>query len=102
MISPDAIRNEQGQVLMVWTLNRPPKQVLIDGTDRVYVFSYNFNVCASWVDEQDVERMLKVREKTCNCNNGNYRQAFEYANRLNANLWIYGNREGKVYQKENV
>lgn len=93
-------KNSDGWVLMKWTLNRPPKLVKIDGTDRVYTFSYNFHVCAAWIHPEDVNRMLAVREKTCNCNNGNFRQAFEVANEIDHNLWVFGNREGKVYIKE--
>lgn len=89
-----ALTNSEGKVLMKWTLPRPPKIVVIDGTDRTYTFSYNLNVCACFIDPQDVDRMLKVREKVCNCNNGTYRFAFEYANQLDYNLFVYGNREG--------
>ena len=86
--------NEKGQVLLKWVLPRPPKPVKIEGTNRVYIFGYNFNVCAAWVEPQDVERMLLVREKICNCANGTYKNAFVPANLLDRNLFVYGNREG--------
>jgi len=88
------ITNDAGWVLLKWTLPRPPKLVKIDGTDRVYTFTYNLHVCASFVDPQDVSRMLTVKEKICNCNNGTYKLAFAYANQLDYNLFVYGNREG--------
>jgi hypothetical protein len=94
MIPETAIRNAQGQVALKWVLPRPPKIVKIDGTDRVYTFSYNQHVCGAWVNEEDVPRLLAVREKTCNCNSGIYKQAFEYQHLLDNNLWVYGNREG--------
>ena len=94
MVMDEAITNEKGQVLLKWTLPRPPKPTKIEGTNRIYIFSYNFNVCACWVEPQDVERMLLVREKVCNCNNGTYKNAFAYANLLDHNLWVYGRREG--------
>ena len=90
----ERLTNEAGMVLMKWTLPRPPKLVKIDGTDRVYTFTYNLNVCASFIDPQDVERLLKVQEKVCNCNHGTYKIAFALANQLDFNLFVYGNREG--------
>jgi hypothetical protein len=89
------LTNDAGWVLLKWTLPRPPKRVKIDGTDRLYTFTYNFNVCASFVDPQDVEQMLKIREKICNCNNGTYKNAFALANQLDFNLFVYNDREGK-------
>ena len=94
MVMDDLITNEQGRVLLKWVLPRPPKPTKIEGTNRVYIFSYNFNVCACWVESQDVERMLLVREKVCNCANGTYKNAFVPANLLDHNLWRFGNREG--------
>ena len=90
----EAIRNVDGKVALKWVLPRPPKQVKIDGTDRIYTFTYNFHVCMAWVEPEDVARMLSVKEKICNCNNGTYKQAFHYANQLDVNLFMFGNREG--------
>jgi hypothetical protein len=100
MVVMDEMTNAQGQVLLKWVLPRPPKIVQIAGTDRTYTFSYNFNVCASWVNPEDVSRMLLIKEKTCNCAGGTYKQAFMYCNQLDHNLWLFGNREGKVFTKE--
>ena len=94
MVMDEMMTNEKGQVLLKWVLPRPPKPVKIEGTNRVYIFGYNFNVCAAWVEPQDVERMLLVREKICNCANGTYKNAFVPANLLDRNLFVYGNREG--------
>jgi hypothetical protein len=90
----DRLTNEAGMVLMKWTLPRPPKLVTIDGTDRVYTFTYRLHVCASFIDPQDVDRLLTVKEKICNCNSGTYKIAFALANLLDYNLFVFGNREG--------
>ena len=92
----EIITNEQGQVLLVWTLGerRTPKPVSIEGTNRTYIFTYNAHVCAAWIEPQDVAKMLAHREKSCNCNNGTFVNAFAYANLINANLWRTGNRDG--------
>lgn len=90
----DRLTNAEGKVLMKWTLPRPPKLVKIDGTDRTYTFTYKMNICAAFIDPLDVERMLTVREKVCNCNNGTYKFAFDFANHLDFNLFVFGNREG--------
>lgn len=95
-MNEEIITNEQGQVLLVWTLGerRTPKPVVIDGTNRTYIFSYNCGVCATWVEPQDVARLLSHKEKTCNCNSGTYVNAFAYPTLVNANMWRYGNRDG--------
>lgn len=94
VVMDEGIKNDAGQILLKWVLPRPPKIVKIDGTNRVYTFDYNFNVCAAWINPEDVERMLKIKEKVCNCNNGTYKNAFHLANLLDHNLFVYGNREG--------
>lgn len=91
-IPDDAIRNDAGQIAMKWILNRPARTLKIDGTDRFYVFVYKQNVPMIWVEPQDVERILAVREKTCNCNNGTYQQAVVYANLIDSNLHKCGDR----------
>lgn len=94
MVDMTEAHMKDDKVLLKWTLPRPPKLVKIDGTDRVYTFTYNMNVCGCFVDPQDVERLLKVKEKVCNCNNGTWKLAFAYANLLDFNLFVYSNRDG--------
>lgn len=86
------IYNANGQVAIKWVLKRPAKTVKIDGAERVYVFVPRTNVWMAWVEPEDVERMLSYKEKTCNCANGRYKQAFDYANELDVCLWETGNR----------
>ena len=88
------ITNDAGKVAMKWVLPRMPKPVKIDGTDTVYIFSPKLNIFMAWIDPEHVDKLLAFKEKTCNCNNGTYKNAFMLANRLDVNLWVHGNREG--------
>ena len=92
MISETAIRNDAGQVAMKWTINPNGKTVRIGNTEKYYVFIPKSHVVFAWVDEQDVENLLAVRQKSCNCNNGTYKQAFDLANQIDVNLANCGNR----------
>ena len=65
-------------------------------TDKYYVFVPKQNVVMAWVDEADVPAMLIKKEKTCNCNSGTYKNAFEYCSLVNVNLWMFNNREGSL------
>lgn len=93
------IVNQQGQVALKWTINTNGKTVRISDTDRYYVFTPKFNVPMAWVESSDVQRLLTVREKTCNCNNGTYKNAFTYANLMDVNLWMTGDRHGNGVEK---
>jgi hypothetical protein len=90
------IKNTENEVALKWAIphRQAPPYIKIDGTDRAYSPAYQWNIAMIWVDEQDVDRLLKHREKICNCNNGTYRFAFAEASQLDVNLWKTGNREG--------
>lgn len=90
----DQILNEQGYVAMKWIFNRPAPPVKIADDDTVYNFDAKMNIRMAWVKPEHVERLLAIRDKVCNCNNGTYRNPFMLANQLDVNLWVYGNREG--------
>lgn len=92
MIPDGAITNSAGQIAVKWILNRPAKVVKIDGTDRYYTPTYKQNVAMYWVNEEDLNRILSVREKTCNCNNGTWQNAFVLANQIDYNLHLCGQR----------
>lgn len=98
--------NSQDQVALRWTINTNGKTVRIGDSPKYYVFSPKFNVVMAWVDREDVDRLLTVREKSCNCNNGTYKFAFEPCSLINVNLWMSGDRNGSPdadYQEiENV
>lgn len=89
------ITDSSGNVAVKWVLNRPAKPVKIDGEDVTYIFAPKYNVWMAWVAPQHVDRLLAFKEKTCNCNNGIYKNAFHLANRIDVNLWMYGDRHGK-------
>ena len=92
------IKNNEGKVALKWALphrNAPPN-VVIKNTDRHYHPIYQWNIAMIWVHEADVQKLLEVKEKTCNCNNGTWQKAFVPASELDVNLWKSGNREGVV------
>lgn len=93
------IQRNDGKIAIKWVLNRPAKLTKIDGTDRVYSFIPKFNVWMEWVEPDDVSRLLSFKEKTCNCNNGTYKNAFAYANLLDVNLWMTGDRHGNGVER---
>jgi len=88
--------NSQNQTALRWTINTNGKTVKIDGTDRYYVFQPKHNIVMAWINNEDVQRLLSVREKSCNCNNGTFKNAFEYCSLVNVNLWMFDNREGSL------
>lgn len=93
------IKRNDGKIAIKWMINPNGKTVRIDGTDRYYVFTPKFHVVMEWIEPSDVERLLLVREKTCNCNNGTFKNAFEYANLLDVNLWMTGDRHGNGVER---
>lgn len=90
------VKRNDGTIAVQWVINTNGKTVQIQSTDRYYVFTPKMNVVMAWVREEDVARLLTVKEKTCNCNNGTYKNAFQYASLVNVNLWMFGNREGSL------
>lgn len=93
------IKRTDGKIAIKWVLNRPAKRVKIDGTETYYTFAPKFNVWMDWVAPEHVARLLAVREKTCNCNNGTFQNAFTYANLLDVNLWETGDRHGNGVER---
>lgn len=92
MLPDGVITNEAGQVALKWNLNRPAQTLRIDGTDRYYVFTYAHHVAMIWADPADAEKILAIRMKTCNCNNGTYNFAVVPANQIDVNLHKCGDR----------
>lgn len=70
--------------LQHWNSN--PATVKMDGTDRVYTFVPKYNVSLAWVQEQDVEKLLSIKAKTCECNGGAYTQKFRIASDINVSI----------------
>lgn len=99
------VRRNDGTIALQWVINTNGKTVQIDGTNRYYVFVPKNNVVIAWVQEQDLPRLLAHREKSCNCNNGTFKNAFQLAPLINVNIWNYNNRDLKVdadYTEVNV
>jgi len=102
MTIPDtAIKDPNGNVFMKWALdhrNLDPMQKNVvnklTGSTSADKFNYNWNIAGGWVTPQEAEKLLAVKLKICNCNNGTYRQAFVFGSLLDKNLWTSGNREG--------
>lgn len=102
MTIPDtAITDPNDNVFMKWSLDRrnlDPTQKnnvkKLIGNSSVDKFSYNWNICGAWVTPEEAEKLLTVKLKVCNCNNGTYKNAFVYGSLLDKNLWTAGNREG--------
>lgn len=93
------IKNQSGQIALKWMINPNGKTVRMGDTEKYYVFTPKFHVVMAWVDEVDIPALLEKKHKTCNCNNGTYKQAFEYANLLDVNLWMTGERHGNGMER---
>lgn len=87
-----------GKVAMKWAIQRrQPIPIKIDGTNKIYDFSpKNCNIFMAWVDESDVNTLLRAKAKVCNCNNGTYAQAAWIATLLDVLLWDTGSRDGQM------
>jgi len=90
------IQRDDGMVAIKWVINPNGKTVKIDNTDIYYVFVPQNHVVLAWVNSEHVDRLLSVRQKTCNCAGGVFKQAFEYANMIDVNVFTYNNRHGDL------
>ena len=86
------VTNPQGQIALKWVLPRNPQTVVIDGTDRYYVFAPKLHIFLAWIEPEDAPRLLTKKAKLCNCKNGTYKIAFEAASLLDVQLWLTGGR----------
>ncbi len=87
------VKRNDGTIAIQWVINTNGKTVRIGNTDRYYVFIPKNNVVMAWVQEQDIAQLLVHKEKTCNCNNGTFKNAFQLAPIINVNVWNYNNRD---------
>lgn len=102
MAIPDnAILDSNGNVFMKWALehrNLDPMQKnnvkKLIGDSSVDKFNYNWNIAGAWVTPEEAEKLLTVKLKICNCNNGTFKAAFTFGSLLDKNLFTTGNREG--------
>lgn len=95
--------HDNGKIAIKWAIQRRmPKTVKIDGTDKYYVFTPRLNIFMEWIEPEYIGRLLSHKEKSCNCNNGTYQNAFEYASLMDVNLYEFGDRytpEGAPYKE---
>lgn len=102
MTIPDnVILDSNGNIFMKWALehrNLDPMQKnnvkKLIGNSSVDKFNYNWNIAGAWVTPEEAEKLLTVKLKICNCNNGTYKHAFVFGSLLDKNLFMTGNREG--------
>jgi hypothetical protein len=86
------IKNQDGKIAIKWVLNRiPPVRGIEIGKKRYGIISQR-NVHLSWVEQSDLQPLLKHKEKTCNCNNGTKVNAFALASRLDVGIHEQGDR----------
>lgn len=83
--------NEHGQVAVQYVITENPKLVQLEDVHRDYFFSPQYHVNLAWVKTEDLQRLLAVKEKSCNCNNGTYKNAFVLASLTNVNIYHTGN-----------
>jgi hypothetical protein len=70
--------------------NSNPRTVKIDTV--YYVFTPQHNISLAYIRPENVDRILAVQEKSCNCGGGRYKPAFFHASQVNANIWETGER----------
>jgi hypothetical protein len=92
------IRNPSGEIAIKWMINPNGKTVRMGETDQYYVFTPKFHVVMAWVKSEHVDVLLSKKEKTCNCNNGTFKNAFAIASLLDVNLWETGTRHGEGHE----
>jgi hypothetical protein len=82
--------NEHGHVAVHYIITENSKRVVMDSSHRDYFFNAQNHVNLAWVHPDDVPALLKVQEKSCNCNNGTYKNAFILASLTNVNIFHTG------------
>lgn len=82
---------EDGMVAMHYVITQNSKRVILKGNGHDYFFSSQHHVNLAWVYPEDVPTLLSIREKSCKCNNGTMKQAFQLATLVNVNIYHTGN-----------
>ncbi len=90
------IQRDNGDVALQWTINTNGKTIQIGSSGVYYVFVPKMNIVMAWVKPEHAPLLLTHKEKTCNCNNGTYKNAFVPASLINVNLWMFGDRDGSL------
>lgn len=74
--------------LQQFSANNIPKKVEVDGVRCEP--SLRNNVIMAWVEEKYVPKILEIKVKSCDCNNGAMRPLFFIASDINVSLWETG------------
>lgn len=82
--------NEYGQIAVQYVITENSKLVVFDDIHRDYFFVSQNHVNMAWVLPDDLPRLLSAMEKSCNCNNGTYKNAFVLASLANVNIYYTG------------
>jgi hypothetical protein len=69
-----------------------PISIQVEGTDIVYSFVPKNNVSLAWVDEQYAPKILSIKTKSCDCNNGATKPKFFVASDININIHETGHQ----------
>lgn len=82
--------NELGHVAVQYVITENSKRVIVEETGHDYFFTSQYHVNMAWVHPDDLPKLLSVKEKSCNCNNGTYKNAFVLASLVNVNIYHTG------------
>ena len=63
-----------------------PTSVKVEQSGEMYTFVPRNNVSLSWVKEEDLEKVLSIKTKTCECNGGTLAPKFFVASEINVNI----------------
>lgn len=86
----DRVVAENGHIALQYVISENSKRVIMDQTHHDYFFSAQNHVNMAWVHPDDVPTLLSAMEKSCNCNNGTYKNAFILASLTNVNIYHTG------------
>jgi hypothetical protein len=89
------VKNSDGKIA-VQHRKTNPTAIQIQNTDRQYYFSPLHNVCLAWVEEQDLEKILAIMEKSCDCNGGARTNKFFVASEINVNIYETGDPQRRT------
>lgn len=82
--------SELGHVAVQYIITENPKRVIIEESGHDYFFTSQNHVNMAWVHPEDLPKLLSAQEKSCNCNNGTYKNAFVLASLANVNIYHTG------------
>ena len=72
--------------IAVQHFNSNPITIQVEGTNITYSWTPKNNVSLGWVDEQYLPRVLDIKTKACNCDNGRMKPRFFVASDINVSI----------------